>query len=104
MTKLESLLPSTSVRGILPDSAVTVVNVQWFGSEALELTYKDPAGRVGNQLLYRHDEPRLEVDQFLTGGGNPRTPAKPSASRARLGSRSIGVGASFRRCSKRTLV
>jgi hypothetical protein len=61
MTKLESLLPSTSVRGILPDSAVTVVNVQWFGSEALELTYKDPTGRVGNQLLYRHDEPRLEV-------------------------------------------
>ena len=61
MTKLESLLPSTSVRGILPDSAVTVVTVQWFGSEALELTYKDPTGRVGNQLLYRHDEPRLEV-------------------------------------------
>ena len=61
MTKLESLLRSTSVRGILRDSAVTVVSVQWFGSEALELTYKDPTGRVGNQLLYRHDEPRLEV-------------------------------------------
>jgi len=61
MTKLEFLLPSTSVRGILPDSAVTVVNVQWFRSEALELTYKEPTGRVGNQLLYRHDEPRLEV-------------------------------------------
>jgi hypothetical protein len=28
------------VRGILPDAPVTVVNVQWFGSEALELTYK----------------------------------------------------------------
>lgn len=24
----------------MPDSLVTVVNVQWFGSEALELTYK----------------------------------------------------------------
>jgi integrase len=31
------------------------------GSEALELTYKDPAGKVAKQLLYRHDEPRLEV-------------------------------------------
>jgi hypothetical protein len=61
MMKLEALQPTASVRGILPDSAVTVVNVQWFGSEALELTYKDPTGRVGNQLLYRHDEPRLEV-------------------------------------------
>jgi hypothetical protein len=40
---------------------VTVVNVQWFGSEAMELTYKDPFGRVANVLLYRHDEPNLEV-------------------------------------------
>ncbi len=61
MSKLQDLQPSASVRGVLPDCIVTVVNVQWFGSEALELTYKDPAGRVANQLLYRHDEPRLEV-------------------------------------------
>jgi hypothetical protein len=45
----------------LPDQVVTVVSVQWFGSEALELTYKGPFGRVGNELLYRHDESRLEV-------------------------------------------
>ena len=59
--KLEDLTPNASVRGILPDTLVTVVNVQWFGSEALELTYKDAGGRVANQLLYRHDEPRLEI-------------------------------------------
>ncbi|MGA2260737.1 MAG: helicase-related protein [Acidobacteriota bacterium] len=61
MSKLEDLQPNASVRGILPDCLVTVVNVQWFGSEALELTYKDPQGKVANQLLYRHDEPRIEV-------------------------------------------
>src|SRR2546425_9424402 len=61
MTKLEALQPNAAVRGILPDALVTVVGAQWFGSEALELTYKDPAGRVANQLLYRHDELRLEV-------------------------------------------
>ncbi|MGE3977570.1 MAG: DEAD/DEAH box helicase, partial [Nitrospira sp.] len=61
MTKLEDLRPNAAIRGILPDALVTVVNVQWFGSEAIELTYKDPVGRVANQLLYRHDEPRLEV-------------------------------------------
>jgi SNF2 family DNA or RNA helicase len=61
LSKLEDLKPNASVRGILPDCLVTVVSVQWFGSEALELTYKDPSGRVANQLLYRHDEPRLEV-------------------------------------------
>ena len=45
----------------LPDALVTVVSVQWFGSEALELTYKTATGRVANELLYRHDEVRLEV-------------------------------------------
>ena len=61
MTTLDHLQPNAELRGILPDCAVTVVNVQWFGSEALELTYKDPAGKVANVLLYRHDEPRLEL-------------------------------------------
>jgi superfamily II DNA or RNA helicase len=61
MTRLEDLQPTASVRGILPEQIVTVVSVQWFGSEALELTYKGPSGRVANELLYRHDEPRLQV-------------------------------------------
>jgi SNF2 family DNA or RNA helicase len=58
---LNDLQPQAAVRGIVPDQLVTVVNVQWFGSEALELTYKTPAGRVTNELLYRHDEPRIEL-------------------------------------------
>ena len=61
MTRLEDLQPQAAIRGIHPDCLVTVVSVQWFGSEALELTYKDPTGRVANELLYRHDEPRIEV-------------------------------------------
>ena len=61
MSKLEELLPGIAVRGILPDSLVTVVSVQWFGSEALELTYKTASGSVANELLYRDDEPRLEA-------------------------------------------
>ena len=61
MNKLEDLRPNAAVRGILPDALVTVVSVQWFGSEALELTYKTPTGRVANELLYRHDEPRIEI-------------------------------------------
>ena len=61
MSTLEDLQPNAAVRGIFPDALVTVVNVQWFGSEALELTYKNPTGRVANELLYRHDEARLDV-------------------------------------------
>jgi hypothetical protein len=61
MSKLEDLQPNASVQGILPNCLVTVVSAQWFGSEALELTYKDPGGKVANELLYRHDEPRIDV-------------------------------------------
>src|SRR6202165_1262364 len=61
MTRLEDLQATAAGRGILPEQIVTVVNVQWFGSEALELTYKTPEGKVANELLYRHDEPRLEI-------------------------------------------
>ena len=64
MPKLEELQPNAAVRGILPDSLVTVVSVQSYGSEALELTYKTPTGKVANELLYRHDEPRIEVVEW----------------------------------------
>jgi superfamily II DNA or RNA helicase len=59
--RLEELQPNAAVRGILPDCLVTVIATQWYGSEALDLTYKDPTGRLGNTLLYRHDEPRLDL-------------------------------------------
>src|SRR4026208_780703 len=61
MNKLQDPQHTAAVRGILPDALITVVSVQWFGSEALELTYKTAAGKVANELLYRHDEPRLEL-------------------------------------------
>jgi hypothetical protein len=61
MVKLEQLTPGASIRGILPDAQVVVVSAHWYGSEALELTYKTPTGKVANELLYRHDEPRLEL-------------------------------------------
>ena len=59
--KLEDLQANAAVRGILADGLATVVGVQWFGSEALELTYKTPAGKVANELLYRDDESRLDI-------------------------------------------
>jgi hypothetical protein len=59
--QLEQLQTNAAIRGILPDALVTVVSVQWFGSEALELTYKTPDGKVANELLYRDAESRLEI-------------------------------------------
>lgn len=62
--RLEELTPGAMVRGILPDAAVSVVSVQWHGSDALTLVYRSPAGRVADEILYRHDEARLEIAEI----------------------------------------
>jgi len=61
MARLEDLTKGASVKGILPDQLVTVVDVKWHGSQVVELTYKDTAGRLGNELVYRDKEPSLEI-------------------------------------------
>ncbi len=61
MMRLEELTRGAALRGILPDGLVTVVDVSWYGGEAVELTYKDASGRPGVRLLYRDDEPSLEL-------------------------------------------
>jgi hypothetical protein len=89
MTHLEDLQPTAAVRGILPDQILTVVSVKWFGSEALELTYKTPSGRVANELLYRHDEPRLQVVEY----------GRPWSFDGSQGSRIFQVGLTWRRAN-----
>lgn len=59
--KLEDLRRDAAVRGILADCLITVVGIKWYGSAAIELTYKDPARKLGIVLLYRDHEPSLEV-------------------------------------------
>ncbi len=62
MVRLEDLKQGAAVRGIAPGGeTVTVERVRWAGSAAVELIYKDVSGAVDNQLLFRDDEPRLEI-------------------------------------------
>ena len=61
MAKLEDLKRGATVKGILQDCLVTVIDVKWYGSAAVELTYKDPAGKPNVVLLYRDREPTLEI-------------------------------------------
>src|SRR3954453_11271817 len=61
MAQLGELTRGAAIRGILPDGLVTVVDVQWYGPDAVELTYKDAAGRLANELLFRDREPTLEI-------------------------------------------
>jgi SNF2 family DNA or RNA helicase len=61
MARLEELTRGAAVKGVLADGLVTVVDVKWIGSVAVELTYKDAAGQLGSELLYRDREPTLEI-------------------------------------------
>src|SRR5512136_2123087 len=61
MARLEDLTRGAQVKGVRTDGPVEVVDVKWYGTSAIELTFKDAQGRPGNELLYRADEPRLEV-------------------------------------------
>ncbi len=60
MLKLEDIRKDTQVRGILPDEIVRVVQTETVGEDAVTVYYKDNQGRLGEQMLFRSDEARLE--------------------------------------------
>jgi SNF2 family DNA or RNA helicase len=61
MARLEDLKKGSAIKGVLPDCLVTVVDVKWYGTAAVELTYKDPSGKPNHELLYRDRESTLEI-------------------------------------------
>jgi superfamily II DNA or RNA helicase len=63
MATLEAITRGAAVQGILPEGLVTISDVRWIGTVAIEVTYKDTAGRLGSELLYRDREPTLEIVQ-----------------------------------------
>ena len=61
MARLEELKRGAVVKGVLPDGFITVIDVSWIGSVAIELTYKDSKGKLANELVYRDREGDLEI-------------------------------------------
>ena len=62
MALLESITIGTYVLGIDNSNApVTVISVKWHGTNALTVTYRSANGTVGEQILYREDEPNLQI-------------------------------------------
>ena len=59
--RLEEIKVNSLVRGVLPNSAVTIKHVQMFGNEALEVTYVDGEGKASTQLLFWDQESNLEL-------------------------------------------
>lgn len=62
MAHLEDLKPGHQVEGILPDQAVTVVDVQWYGGDSVELFYKREDGSAGNRLVFREEAAAYQVN------------------------------------------
>jgi superfamily II DNA or RNA helicase len=61
MAQLEDLTHGTTVKGILPNHNVTVIDAKWHGSDVVELTYKDANGQPHTEILFRDREPTLEI-------------------------------------------
>lgn len=63
MLKLEDIKKDAQVRGIQSDEIVRVVTVEPVGDNAITVYFKDSQGRLGEQMLFRSDEVRLELAQ-----------------------------------------
>ncbi|MGZ0145291.1 helicase-related protein [Rhodococcus qingshengii] len=61
--QLEELKPGLRLNGLIPAEVVTVIAVQWHGSDALELTYKTTVGGLGQQVIFRKNEAQLDIAQ-----------------------------------------
>lgn len=61
MVKLEDVKVNSQIRGIHGTEVVTVFQVSPVGDDALTVYYKNDQGQLGEQLLFRSDEARLEL-------------------------------------------
>src|SRR5258708_9758809 len=61
MVHPEELKCGFQVRGIRSQPVVTLVDVQWHGSSAIEVVFKLADGKLGSKLLYGENEPALEL-------------------------------------------
>jgi len=60
MVTLENLTPGTRVIGLEGSADAEVVNVSWFGDQALDVVYR-VNGRVAQRLVFRTEEAGLEL-------------------------------------------
>ncbi len=63
MLKLEDIRKDAQIRGIHPEEVVRVVTAEPVGDGAVTVYYTDSQGKLGEQMLFRSDEARLELAQ-----------------------------------------
>lgn len=90
--RLEELQPGMQVLGLAPLGAATVVQVQWHGSGAATVAYRDGRGQLLEETLFRDREPSLEL---LATGTGPRLDGDSALFRLVNEARRIEVGSLF---------
>lgn len=63
MARLEEIKIGCIVNGIIRNQRVEVTQLEWYGNETLEVTFKNQNGYVEQTLLYRLHEPDLSIAQ-----------------------------------------
>lgn len=61
--RLEDLTPGAVVRGLVAGELATVVQAEWYGEAALNVTYRTASGDVDARLLFRGDEAELAISE-----------------------------------------
>ena len=61
MLRLEDLTPNAAVTGLEPCQVVRIVTTEAVGPDARTVYYKTPAGQVRERMLFRSDEPLLDL-------------------------------------------
>ncbi|MEQ8853911.1 helicase-related protein [Gimesia sp.] len=75
MVRLEEITKDATVKGILANAAVKIIDAKLIGSNALKVVYEAPDGATDQEILYRDREPTLELVESgrpwsFTGDGN----------------------------------
>ena len=63
MLKLEEITKDAQLSGVVPDQIVRIAQVEKVGDHAVTIIYRDSQGKLGEQMLFRTDEARLELAQ-----------------------------------------
>ncbi|MEX1027219.1 MAG: helicase-related protein [Candidatus Paceibacterota bacterium] len=61
MARLEEITKGATVKGILANASVKIIDAKPIGSNALKIVYEGPDGTTDQEILYRDREPTLEL-------------------------------------------
>ncbi len=58
---LEDLKAGASIEGLTPSGTAKIVNIEWFGNQAVKVIFEDANGSVQDRLVYRDEEHTLKI-------------------------------------------